>query len=385
MKKPWLLILAAIILVTLIGIWLYLFFGGEEAREDLYNTFGLTGDELPFDLENIFTDETATSTQANLRQLSLRQVAGYLPMDESSTTAATVRFVEMGTGHIYSVRVDDGSEERLSNITVPAARNATFSPDGQQAAITTDGGTSFTLVTLANGSTTLTSTNIPAAVISTTFTKDSTLLYATKEGQSVRGYTYDFATGNSNPLFTIPFREAVVLWGETEAGPHYTYPKTAEELEGYVYEINGTTLTRLPISGFGLSVIKSEDRFIYSKIIDQKMSSFISENGQTYQMSTPFIPEKCTSRGDALLCGIDEGQSPLSTWYRGEYMSNDNLWYAIPEINYLNPILNIGEITQRSIDMVGLSVTDRALYFVHRADNSLWVYDSDFSKSILDN
>jgi hypothetical protein len=86
MKKPWLLIIAGIVLTIVIGLWLYLFFGGDDAKEDLYNAFGLNGSDLPFGLETLLDDSGATSTPAYLRQLTLRQVAGYVPLEASPST-----------------------------------------------------------------------------------------------------------------------------------------------------------------------------------------------------------------------------------------------------------------------------------------------------------
>lgn len=388
MKKPWLLILAAIILVTLIGLWLYLFFGGDEAKEDLYNTFGLSGDELPFDLANIFDDQ-ATSTSPYLRQLSLRQTAGYVALDASSTSPRTVRLVEAGTGHIYSINAEDGSEERLSNTTVPSAELAVLSKDGNYAAIMTAVG-SVTIVTLPNGSTTLSSIVLNINPISLSFTSDNTLLYAVKEGQSVRGYEYNLAKGNSVSLFTVPFREAVILWGETAAGPHYTYPKTAADLEGYLYEIKAGTIVRLPISGFGLSVIANSAAIVYSRIEEGSPKSYIytKTSGDTMSVNTPLVPEKCLVMESGVGCASDtaaiNGDS-IESWYRGETTFNDGLWYILPEINFNSQIEPISETAGRNLDATMLSAKFKALFFVNHSDRGLWVYDRDFMIVLPDN
>lgn len=382
MKKPWLLILAAIILVTLIGLWLYLFFGGDEAKEDLYNTFGLIGDELPFDLGEIFDDQ-ATSTSPYLRQLSLRQTAGYIALDASSTSPRTVRLVEAGTGHIYSVNVEDGSEERLSNITVPSAETAIFSKKGDYAAIMA-GGRLVNIITLPNGSTTLSSTVLNINPISTSFTSNDTLLYALKESQSVRGYEYDLVTDTTINLFTVPFREAVILWGETATGPHYTYPKTASDLEGYLYEINSGTLSRLPISGFGFSAIITGDAIIYSSAESDNLKNYIynKKGGEVTPVQIPFIPEKCLVLKDGVSCASDTiaiTKGSIESWYRGETVFNDTLWYIQPEINLTNQIEPLSKTVGRSLDATMLSTESKVLYFVNHSDRSLWVYDRDFT------
>lgn len=387
MKKPWLLIIAGIVLIIIIGLWLYLFFGGDDAREDLYNAFGLNGTDLPFDLETLLDDNGATSTPAYLRQLSLRQVAGYVPLEASSSTPRAVRFVEKGTGHIYTVPVDGDTEERLSNITIPSTRQATFSSDGNYAAIYTDNASTFTVVTLPHGSTTLTSNTIAGVPISFAFTADNTLLFAIKSGQTVAGYSYNTKTSAKKLLFTIPFREAVVLWGDNETGPHYTYPKTAEELEGYLYKIEANTLKRLPVSGFGLSVKNQGDRLFYTRAENGYRKSYLLEDVVETPLSASFIPEKCSLHGQILLCAIHGGTESfsLTSWYRGEVESNDTLWYFIPEINYATQVENISATAQRVLDVTSPVVTDQAFYFINNIDSGLWVYDRDFASSVIDN
>jgi hypothetical protein len=387
MKKPWLLIIAGIVLTIVIGLWLYLFFGGDDAKEDLYNAFGLNGSDLPFGLETLLDDSGATSTPAYLRQLTLRQVAGYVPLEASTSTSRSVRFVEKGTGHIYSVPVDGDTEERLSNITIPNARQATISADGSYAAVYTDNASSFTVVTLAHGSTALSSNTVDGSPISLTFTTDNTLLYAVKDGQSVVGYTYNVKTTDKKPLFSIPFREAVILWGDSEAGPHYVYPKTAEELEGYLYKTEANTLKRLPISGFGLSVKSQADNLLYTRFENGSSKSYVFKNNEETPLSVSFIPEKCSFRGQIFVCAIHGGEESLSltSWYRGEVESNDSLWYFIPDINYATSIENLSATAGRIIDVISPATTEKSLYFINNIDSGLWVYDRDFESSVINN
>ncbi len=382
MKKPWLLIIAGITLTVLIGIWLYLFFGGEEAREDLYNAFGLAGDELQFGFEDIFGDESSTTTQPYLRQLTLRQVIGYVPLDRATDATSKVHFAEGGTGHVYQVETASGVEERLSNITIPGAYSATFSPEGLLAAILSEDDTKLTVITLPNGSTTLSSREIQGAFISTVFTADNTLLYALKEGQSVKGYAYSTDSGESEIIFSIPFREARILWGTSINGPHYVYPKTAESLEGYLYEISNGTLKRLPVSGFGLSAQVSDFWILYTKYKDSIPESYIYGKER---IKIPMIPEKCAVAEDVFFCGVSNDFTNITEWYRGQTTSSDSLWYIVPEINYANSIEDISITAGRSIDIIKMQPTDVAVYFINKVDNGLWVYERDFASPLTDN
>lgn len=285
------------------------------------------------------------------------------------------------------MRVEDGEEERLSNITIPSAKSASFSPDGNYAAITSEDGRALTVVTLPHSSTTLASARIDAGPISTSFTSDNKLLYAVKDGQSVKGYVYDVLAVTSRPLFSIPFREAVVLWGNTEKGPHYTYPKTAEELEGYLYEINSGTLNRLPISGFDFSARTGGASVLYTKIENSIPRSYAWDisRKEAAPSEVLFTPEKCVAWGDDFVCAIHRESLNLTSWYRGELSSEDSLWYYIPGINYIGLVENITATAGRTIDATQLDIGSEKLFFINKIDNGLWVYARDFASPVTDN
>ena len=388
MKKPWLLIIAGVLLTTLIGMWLYLFFGGDEAREDLYNAFGLQGDELPFGIEDIFGEDNATSSVPYLRQISFRQVIGYIPFAASSTTSPYVYIAEAGTGHIYKVDTVSGDEERLSNITIPTASKAVFSPNGQYVAVVPNDSRATTVLSLPNGTSTVTSTDIEARVADISFTNENILVYSEKSNQSTVGFSYNPATGETATIFTIPFREAVVAFGETVEGPHYTYPKMAEELEGYVYAVTGSSLKRLPITGFGLSVQNSPTWMVFTRIENNQPTTYLfekeTENNSTLDISV--FPEKCASAEGEFICAINESSANSQTsWYRGEYVSSDSLWYILPDINYVGRIEDISQTAGQPLDVTEPELTTYGFYFITKQNDSLWVYDRDFTSSLTDN
>ncbi len=387
MRKPWLLIVAGIILLILIGLWLYLFFGGDDAREDLYNAFGLQGDELPFGIEDIFGNDSATTSVPYLRQLSFRQVIGYVPFSTSSTSNPYVYFAEAGTGHVYKVDAVTGNEERLSNITIPTATRAVFSPNGQYVAVVPNDSRTITVVTLPNGTSTVTSATIETRVADISFTTENVLVYTERNSLNTVGFSYNPTNEERATIFTIPFREAVVAFGETVNGPHYTYPKPAEELEGYVYEVSSDVFRRLPISGFGLSMQASATWIVYAKIENNQPKTFLfnKTNGDLSALDIPLYPEKCASHVETFVCGVTSESQTLSSWYQGEATLNDSLWYFVPEVNYSFFIEDISAIANTSIDMLYPRVRSGALYFINKTTNSLWVYDRDFTSPVIDN
>jgi hypothetical protein len=298
-----------------------------------------------------------------------------------------VYLAEAGTGHVYRVDVTSGEEERISNITIPTASRAVFSPDGQYAAVVPNDSRTITVLSLPVGTSTVTSTNIEARVVDLAFSTDNLLLYTERSNQTTLGYAYNPTTTETNTIFTIPFRESVVIFGETVDGPHYTYPKTAEELEGYVYTITNGALTRLPISGFGLSIQVGINWIIYSKIEEGQQKSYLfdQESNSTANLNLPIFPEKCLFTQNDFVCAISESLESLTAWYRGEYVSSDSLFYITPTINDFGLIEDISQTTAQMLDTYNLQASPSQLFFMNRTDNMLWVYERDFIAPLVDN
>jgi hypothetical protein len=299
-----------------------------------------------------------------------------------------VYLAEAGTGHIYKVDTISGDEERLSNITIPTASKAVFSPNGKYVAVLPNDSRTVTVLTLPNGTSTVTSTDIEARVADISFTNENILVYSERSNQSTGGFSYNPATGETSTIFTIPFREAVVAFGETIEGPHYTYPKMAEELEGYIYAVTGSSLKRLPITGFGLSAQNSPDWIIFTRSENTQQSTYLFEKatGNNSALEISLFPEKCASAEGEFVCAVNQlSTNSLTSWYRGEFTSSDSLWYILPDINYVGRIEDISETAGQPLDVTEPELTTYGFYFITKQNDSLWVYDRDFTSSLTDN
>jgi hypothetical protein len=93
------------------------------------------------------------------------------------------------------------------------------------------------------------------------------------------------------------------------------------------------------------------------------------------------MPEKCvggTGARDNQFCAspftLNEPNLP-DAWYKGRYVSNDNLWEISAGKGSLlaYPSHTIG----RNLDIQNLQISedDRMLYFSNRIDNTLWLYE----------
>ena len=392
--KPWLIISSSVILSILLLVWVYLYFTGDGGREGLFNAlnFGDTSGE-GFDLGEIFDGAQEDQPVALLRQLSLRRVVGYLPLPATASTSASTYIVEAGTGHIYTIDTATGAENRISNITIPTAQQAVFNSDAAFAIISrNDSSGALTVVSLPHGSTTLDSFEIGANAFSFSLTSDNTLLYASHIGSSVVAYAYDLESKTETTLFSIPFREATIVWGSTAGSVHYVYPRTSSQLEGYLYTIKNSVLGRAPASGYGLSAIGDDSKALFTVRSGDGYLTYLyeTEAGVTSDISLSFLPEKCVFLNDGALCGLStasyDNNSP-DNWYSGEVSHSDGLWYLDFKTKESNFVLDMEADSGRQLDVTNPQIAKdaSASFFINKTDQSLWVYEGDFIFNSSDN
>lgn len=391
--KPWLIITSGVVLSIILLVWVYLFFAGDDAREGLFNAlnFGDTSGE-GFDFVDIF-DGDEDQSNALLRQLSLRRVVGYLPIPATASTSASTYLVEAGTGHVYAIDIASGAENRISNITVATARQAVVSEDATYVVISqSNSADGLTVISLPHGSTTLDSYQIDADAFTFSLTSDNTLLYASYNGSAVIAYAYDLESRVETTLFTLPFREATILWGSTADSVHYAYPRTSAQLEGYLYTLKEGVLGRAPVAGYGLSAIGNSTYALFTARSGEGYRTYLyeTESGAISDVGSSFLPEKCTFYGTGALCGLSiesYNEDSPDSWYSGEVSYSDELWYLDLTTNESFYVLGLESDSGRRLDVVSPQIMRdaAAAFFINKTDQSLWIYEGDFIFNSSDN
>jgi hypothetical protein len=381
-------IFGTIIILALFGVLLFLLLQNPSGRNDIFSAFNFgdteTG-ESPLDaLLDVFTPETGNLTA--LRQLSLKRVIG-VAEPVMSSTEPRVYFVEAGTGYVFSQVIMTGEETRLSNITIPLAHKAVFSRDAQLVAIAskeTGGGSTLTVVTLPYGTSTLGSFTIDELVFDFSLSDDGYLLYTTKGAAGVLGKQYDLRTKVTTILFELPFREAVVRWGHMSTDNPTVYQKPAASLEGYAYKMIDGVLSRLPITGYGLSLAVGSSSILYATSRVDGITSYATdpEMKRSNVLPLSILPEKCAflQLSPELVCAYDEIPSTTTfpdNWYKGLFTFADELWRINLTDQSATQILDFAAESGRPLDVVHLvmSADDVRLYFINKTDESLWLYD----------
>jgi len=394
MKRPLLIIIGAIFVIILLAVWVYvLLFNTPTANEEEFTDldFGNDTDVTLFpagtDEDGVVNPEPIVNVNGleRLKQLTTEPIAGFGEVATENIPDA-VRYVQIGTGHIFEIDLETGEEERVSGTTVPGSQIAAFAGNGESVMIQSGygAGASFTVGVIGTSTQDITTAQIFEPIVSFTGTQSGVFLYAAQTNNSVVGKSYDPATLVTSTLFTVPFRDATIIWGSEATDTHYAYPKTTALLESFLYEVQGNLLTRLPIDGYGMSATGNNEFILFSKQTDEDYQSFTfnKETREIRPHTQTQIPEKCvfsTITLSSSFCAntsINFTDLAPDTWYAGELTFQDSLYQTFNDVSRSIVLVDSHDQTQQNIDMTHLSLgaQDAHLYFTNRNDRTLWMY-----------
>jgi hypothetical protein len=392
MKRSLFIISGVILVVVLIIVWIYvLFIGTPTSVDEQFSDFSL-GDTTDTSYEESTTPqepETVVDMNANqrLRQLTTRPVAGFTEIQISTSSPIEVRYVEIGTGHVYSINSDTGAEKRISATTIPSAQKAVFSKDGRFVMIESGFGTQkeFIIGEIFSDSTSLTNTKVAEPVVSFSATKDNRFLYAIQTNASVIGKVFNPTELTSETLFSLPFREASFEWGSAVTDAHYVYPKTTRQLESFLYQVKNGAISRMPVDGYGMSALGNSNYVFFSKQENDQYNSYYLDTKSGSVSNSPFtqIPEKCVmteGRFPVTICANSQYEfSSLlpDSWYKGGLSSTDSLWEYTLDEGSAELLVNTLSESGRQLDIVNLAMSDNGfnVYFNNQTDQTLWLYE----------
>lgn len=391
MQKKALIITGVIIILLLISIWIYLlFFGTPKTINEVFTDFSANSGEV-VNTENQNQTETSTIdvTQSKLRQLTTKPVAGFNEVYSTTTNIKAVYYAEMGTGHIYSINLETGEEKRLSATTVAGVSSAEISAKGDYVALgsqANDKNSTIIIGKISSDTNEIITKELSNVVDDFSISLSGTdLFYTNKDTNGLSGHSYNFKSGNDKILFTTPFHEATIQWGRESDDTHYLYPKPTYLLEGYLYQVSKGKMSRLPISGHGLTAMANDHIVAYS-IGENGLSKNYVYNRQTKTtktLNTTILPEKCiiAVSTEKLICAWEAGVNlPVEfpdKWYQGTTQYKDSIWDIYGDTPSINLIVDTFEESNRNIDITNLKagVGNKNLYFINKNDNTLWMYE----------
>jgi len=395
MKRSVFIIIGVVLVIVLMSVWVYvLFFSNPSSVEE--EQFGDLnfGDTTDVDYqEPVVVSESEPEpvvdiqTNQRLRQLTTRPVAGFTEMPVSTSTPRKVLYMEGGTGHIYSIDLTTGAENRISATTIAGAQTAEFSEDGRYVMIQSGFGPQkeFVVGEINLGSSTLSNTKLAEPITSFSSTKDNRFLYSIQTAASTIGKVFNPTEFTNETLFTLPFREASIEWGDDLSDSHYAYPKTTRHLESFLFRVKNGVVTRMPVDGYGMSALGNDNYILYSKQVNNEYQSYYLDTNSGQETIAPLtqIPEKCVMSEEEFpitICANTEYESTSllpDSWYKGEVSTADSLWEISPDGMSARFLISPELTSGRLLNITQLQITDDKshVYFTNQSDQTLWVYE----------
>jgi len=401
MKRPLFIILGLVAILLLLGVWVYvLLTGSPDNQEERFGTFNFGDTTDPsVQIEPEVEPETPivnVGSRNKLRQLTTEPVIGYTEIPETASTTAKVYYVSAGTGHIFSIDLETGEEKRISGTTIPLARAAALTPDGGHVFMQAGDGTNAEIIigTIATSSEDLSNFKLPESnqVLSFTATHNNEFLYITPDGNNAIAKAYNPENNSTRTLFTVPFRDVTVQWHHTAGGPHIVYPKATNRLEGFAYSYTNGVRSRLPLTGFGLSAVGSDEYVISSKTgasqtYTTNTYSYVT-NRTSDNVPLTIVPEKCAFSSiitDSVWCAVtladyNNSSDMPDSWYRGERGMQDGLWDIRLFNNSSTFLSDLSAESGTDFDLINpqFNTESTALYFQNKTNQTLWTYDLRF-------
>ncbi|MEZ4103880.1 MAG: hypothetical protein R3B60_01185 [Candidatus Paceibacterota bacterium] len=392
MKQQILIISGAIVILILVAVWVYLlFFGTPKSVQDVLVKLGTVGEEEVNNTEEN-KEPTINTTGPNLRQLTTKSVAGFTEINNPDSGAANIPIIyyaEKGTGHVFSINLETGEENKISGTTVAETNHAEIDPNGDWIVFSKHTNTKNTNLTIGaldkeTGETALEEPGL--AVNSFTLSQDGqNLLYTTTDSNGLNGHNLNLTTKKDTIVFSLPFHEATIQWGNSAEDTHYVYPKPSYLLEGYLYKVKNNKIDRLPASGFGFSALANDKMIIYSTTNNREnnTSVFNLETLEKSELPITLLPEKCIlgTNTTSLICAEDSLTTlPFNfpdEWYKGGMNFKDSLWLIDASELKTTLLADTFKQTSRELDIVDLYLGDSeyAVYFINKIDNTLWMYE----------
>ncbi len=392
MKKTSLIVIGITAVVILFAVWLYLLVYGTPTKVTEYFTdFSLLGGGAPATITPIPTTPdnapvTVDVKKDALRQLTTRPVIGFAEFTAGGTTTL-MRYAEAGTGHIYQINLTSGEEIRLSNVTVPNAELAAFSPDGKHVAIRSGFGSNneIILVTLVPNAD-ATAENLAPPMADFAWSNQNEIRYTEVTTDGLAGRILNPDTKATRDSFAVPFQSATIIWSSGSTTSTYVYPKASTQLQGYLYSIKNSGISREPISGFGL-IADANSRYIIETERENttpKSYSYNISTGTTSPLPIIIEPSKCVFspvNTDVVYCGsqLDTSYSEQfpDDWYKGTRNFSDKIWLINLKGGSATELIDPARVAGRDIDMTAMSISrdGQMVYFANKNDNTFWLYD----------
>lgn len=376
--------LGAVVLLVVFVVWVYLiFFGTPSDSDEVFADLGFgseateQGTRPTTTPSNTEPESTTVNVGQPLAQLTTNAIAG-ADFVGTATSTTHIYFAERGTGHVYQIDLESGTETRVLGKTFSRITDAYFAPSGRAVVLKAENGYEHTAyLEEITDATTTPAHNFAADAENIAFVSNTEVRYTRDTASGMTGYAYHLDTTNTEQLFTIPFTDATVIWTDIRT---LVFNNPAPFHKGGLYEITNNTLTRIGETAYGLTALATDGAYARTFMSIENNAYLSYVNGELQPLT--IIPEKCVfaPQDTAMMwCAApsnDVNRTYLRDWYQGTITSNDLLWILDTAEKRADVAVNFANRTGRTVDVTELAINpagDRLL-FTNKIDNALWLY-----------
>jgi len=386
MNRPALITAGIVIVLSMVGIWVYLLaYGAPKQSTEIFTNLGFFQPKeesvRTFDPEAQLDENTVSLALegSELQQLTTRSVAGFAFTPEGTR----VRYVEQGTGYIFEIDLSAGTEKQLSPITIAQASEAVFSPDTQSVAITayTENQKISSVFTTENNGEDTPVRALPPHAENIAFKNNRLMYYSVSDGVNTTGFSYDLQTLARTQLFSIPINDVLTHWGETIDGI-FVQTKPSSVLEGYLYEVRGNALYPTYEGEYGLSIFMNRTHTVVSHVEGESYRSYVASGSERLKQGLTMLSEKCTfdyiSTAHLWCTAPLEPLTPtyFENWHKGSLTSEDHIWSVDLQKSEAIYVGDLPLLSGRTIDVadITINIQGERLLFTNKLDGALWLF-----------
>lgn len=389
--------------LILAGVWWWLFF--ERSSPTISTTASSTRPQAfsPLNPNNTNQQESSTTVPAQETPVTVSETTSFIPKKirklystpvaygitaSSTASSSSIFFVDRGTGHLYTMSIDEERPNKVSNTTILRVFESIIDPKAKNIVLRyIKEGSEIITTVFAPIDTEIKAKNATNNTYEVTLSPKGDRLFSLEKTMTgAIGYISKIDGTAKTLVFNSPLKEWLISW--PEEGTIALTTKASYTKPGYLFLLNTKTseLKKVlgPIYGLTTNVSKDGKRVLFSLSesgkISTKMLNLTDGSIQTTLLQT--LPEKCvwsTVKKTSVYCAVpnEPASNMPDAWYKGLVNGVDQIWHLDTVTNDIGKLSNLLTDTGTLIDAVNLTLDDKefALYFINQYDLSLWSVD----------